>query len=80
MIMVVDFEDWERVVFRDENASDKFIEEFLNEEQRLNDVMLLVSVHWNSCTMKVVYVLDCGQHCVTEFSIQLWEDYYNQNK
>ena len=76
--MKYNIEDWERIVWRDENASDRFIDYFLKDEFSTDNIMFLADVSWNSCSMKVVYVLDSGQHISTSFTMSLWEEFYNE--
>ena len=71
------FEDWERVVFRDDQTSKLFISEFLESE---HGIMCVKDVTWNSCIIRVDYVLGSGQHITTNFSIQLWDEFYESNK
>ncbi|NCU40157.1 hypothetical protein EOL73_00170 [Candidatus Saccharibacteria bacterium] len=81
--MKYNIEDWERIIWREENGADKFIEEFLHDEDDAD--IILHSVSWTSCDMKV----ECGliyretksyESVTSSFSIRLWEDYYNKNK
>ncbi len=74
------FDDWERVVFRDERTSKLFISDFLEDTQCSPFIMSVKDVTWNSCVMKVDYVLGNGRHTTTNFSIQLWNEFYEANK
>jgi len=74
------FDDWERVVFRDERTSKLFISDFLESDHCPHGVMCVKDVTWNSCIVKVDYVLGSGQHVTTNFSIQLWNEFYELNK
>ena len=65
------------MVFRDERTSKLFISEFLGDP---HGIMCVKDVTWNSCIIKVDYVLDSGQHSTTNFSIQLWNEFYELNK
>jgi len=73
--MKYDIESWERVIFTNSHSEDKFIKEFIGDEV---DVMTVSSVFWNSCSMKINFILDDGQHMTDTFSIFLWEEYYNE--
>jgi hypothetical protein len=72
-----EIEDWERLIFN--SHKDKFIKEFLYDENSPG-IICLLSVHWNSCSMVVSYVLDNSKHVTTNFSIYLWIDFYNEYK
>lgn len=74
------FDDWERVIFRDERTSKLFISDFLEDEYCPHGIMCIKEVTWNSCIMRVDYVLGSGQHVTTNFSIQLWDEFYISNK
>ena len=65
----VHLEDWEEEIFTHQK---EFINEFFKEQ----DVWEVLTVHWNSIGMKVNFVLDCGQHCTTTFSMKQWLKYY----
>ena len=66
---IEDFKDWEDEVW---DYTDDFIKEFLPNK----DIIELLTVHWNSIGMKVVFVLNCGQHCTDTFSTKHWIKYY----
>jgi hypothetical protein len=36
----------------------------------------LLSVHWNSATMRIVYLLPEGQHLTTSFPVSNWLAFY----
>ena len=65
----IHLEDWEEEIFVHSN---EFIKEFFPKI----DVWEILSVHWNSTSMKVDFVLHCGQHCSNSFTIKEWIEYY----
>lgn len=60
--------EWERIAFDHEQD---FLEKFCHKAWQL------LSVYWASDSMKVVYLIDEGQHITDSSPINDWLEFYN---
>ena len=70
--LIAALNEWQDFVDKNEDA---FVEEFC-----VGNTLILSSVYWSHSNMRVVYVLDCGQHVVNSVPMDDWVQFYNKHK
>lgn len=63
--------EWGRVAFDHETA---FLEKFTDSGWTLTEVS------WDEARMRIVYILDSGQHVSNSIDIVEWFEFYNRKK
>ena len=73
--------EWGRVIWRDYDSIDKFIDAFLYDEESLTNEYHLLCVYWDEAGMLINYwdkTTNKRESCV--WSIYSWLEYYEENR